>query len=168
MTKRSDYITAEGEQRLRDELRFLWKTERVEVTQRVSDAAKEGDRSENAEYIYSKKRLREIDRRIRYLTKRLENIRPVKQLPADRDKVYFGSWVTIDCLDGEEQGKRYCYRIVGSDEFDMQSDYISIDAPMARALLGKSQGDEFELNLPSGKQWWKIIKIEYRNVTNVN
>ena len=161
MTKRSNYITTEGEQRLRAELRFLWKTERVEVTQRVSDAAKEGDRSENAEYIYSKKRLREIDRRIRYLTKRLEIIQPISQLPTDQEKIYFGAWVTIESLTGDEQGKRIRYRIVGSDEFDMQPDYISIDAPMARALLRKTRGDEFELNLPSATQYLKIIDIEY-------
>lgn len=160
MPKRSNYITKEGEQRLRGELRFLWKTERVEVTKRVSDAAKEGDRSENAEYIYSKKRLREIDRRIRYLTKRLENIQPVIQLPSNLDKIYFGAWVTIE----NEQGTQHCYRIVGTDEFDREKDYISIDAPMARALLGKSIGEEITLDLPVGTQYWDIQKIEYKQM----
>jgi len=157
MTERSNYITAEGEQRLRDELKFLWKTERVEVTKRVSDAAKEGDRSENAEYIYSKKRLREIDRRIRYLTQRLDKIVRVEQLPSQQDKIFFGAWVYIKNEDGEQRK----YRIVGTDEFDMLPQYISIDAPMARALLGKSEGDEIELNLPSGIQYWTVSQIEY-------
>ncbi len=159
MVQRSNYITIEGEQRLRDELRYLWKTERVEVTQRVSDAAKEGDRSENAEYIYSKKRLREIDRRIRYLSKRLENIQPISKLPSNRDKVYFGAWVSII----NEVNEQHCYRIVGTDEFDSKPDYISIDAPMARALIGKSRGDIISLFLAAGEQNWKIEQIEYRS-----
>ena len=157
MTKRSNYITTEGASRLREELRFLWKTERVEVTKRVSDAAKEGDRSENAEYIYSKKRLREIDRRIRYLTKRLEAIQIVTQLPSNQQKVYFGAWVTI--INEEQVSHRY--RIVGSDEFDNQTNYISIDSPMAGCLLGKSVDDDFELHLLESVQYWTIIKIEY-------
>ena len=157
MNQRSNYITVEGEQRLRDELRYLWKTERVEVTQRVSDAAKEGDRSENAEYIYSKKRLREIDRRIRYLTKRLEHIQPISKLPANKDKVYFGAWVSISNTANEQ----HCYRIVGTDEFDRKQEYISIDAPMARALLGKSKGDTISLSLASGAQSWTINEIKY-------
>jgi len=161
MTKRSNYITPQGEKRLRDELRFLWKTERVEVTKRVSDAAKEGDRSENAEYIYSKKRLREIDRRIRYLSKRLDNIQVVNQLPLNKQSIYFGAWITIDCLEGIQQGKQQRYRIVGSDEFDCEDNYISIDSPMATALLGKSCNDEIELQLPTGVQRWCIRKIEY-------
>jgi len=155
---RSNYITAEGERRLRDELRFLWKVERVEVTQRVSDAAKEGDRSENAEYIYSKKRLREIDRRIRYLTLRLENIQRITQLPTNREKIYFGAWVTIK----NKQGEQHCYRIVGTDEFDAKVNYISIDAPMARALVGKSVGEIIKLKLEAGTQYWTIEAIEYR------
>lgn len=159
MNQRSNYITAEGEQRLRSELRYLWKTERVEVTQRVSDAAKEGDRSENAEYIYSKKRLREIDRRIRYLTKRLEVLQPVTQIPREQDKVYFGAWTTVINSDNEQ----HCYRIVGSDEFDAKQNYISIDSPMARALIGKSCDDTIELALDSGTQYWTICKIEYRD-----
>ena len=157
MTKRSHYITRVGEKRLRDELRFLWKTERVEVTKRVSDAAKEGDRSENAEYIYGKKRLREIDRRIRYLTKRLEAIEVVTQLPSDRSKVYFGAWVTI--LNEEDQQQRY--RLVGTDEFDCEVNYISIDAPLAQALLGKSVDDDIAVKLPQGEQFWTIQAIEY-------
>ena len=157
MTKRSNYITTEGASRLRKELRFLWKTERIEVTRRVSDAAKEGDRSENAEYIYSKKRLREIDRRIRYLTKRLEAIQVVTQLPSNQEKIYFGAWVTI--INDEQLSHRY--RIVGTDEFDIQTDYISIDSPMASCLLGKSVDEEFALHLPEHVQYWTIVKIEY-------
>ena len=157
MTKRSNYITADGEKRLRDELRFLWKKERVTVTQRVSDAAKEGDRSENAEYIYSKKRLREIDRRIRYLTKRLESIEVIDKVPADQTKVYFGAWITII----NKQAIQHNYRIVGTDEFDCQQDYISIAAPMAQALIGKSEGDTVKVILPKEIQHWCISKIKY-------
>ena len=164
MTKRSNYITTEGASRLREELRFLWKKERVEVTKRVSDAAKEGDRSENAEYIYSKKRLREIDRRIRYLTKRLEAIQVVTQLPSNQQKIYFGAWVTI--IDEEQRTQRY--RIVGTDEFDSQTNYISIDSPMASCLLGKSIDDEFELRLPKKIQYWTIVKIEYFSLSANN
>ncbi len=158
MPKRSNYITTDGEKRLRDELRYLWKIERVEVTKRVSDAAKEGDRSENAEYIYSKKRLREIDRRIRYLTKRLEIIQLVNKLPADQKTIYFGAWVTIN----NSENQKHCYRIVGTDEFDAQKDYISIDSPMARALLGKKVGQSIELQLGTGIQYWTIENIKYR------
>jgi len=157
MDKRSYYITAEGEKRLRDELRWLWKTERVLVTKRVSDAAKEGDRSENAEYIYSKKRLREIDRRIRYLTKRLESIQVVHKLPADQTKIYFGCWVELT----NNENTTVRYRLVGSDEFDMQEQYISIDSPMAQALIGKQTKDTIVLHLETGNQSWSIVKIQY-------
>jgi len=156
MNKRSNYITEEGEKRLRDELRWLWKSERVEVTKRVSDAAKEGDRSENAEYIYSKKRLREIDRRIRYLSKRLENIQVVLKLPPDQTIIYFGCWVELS-----NNKKEAVYRIVGSDEFDMEQQYISVDSPMAQVLIGKKVGDHIQLELDSGHQNWTIVKINY-------
>ncbi len=162
MKNRSNYITFDGEQRLRNELRFLWKDERVEVTKRVSAAAKEGDRSENAEYIYSKKRLREIDRRIRYLTKRLESIEVIRKLPSNQEKVFFGAWVTIE----NDQGQQHRYRIVGTDEFDRETHFISIDSPMSRSMIGKKVNDCFELSLPSGKQNWRIVKIDYIETTN--
>ena len=131
---RTRYITAEGEQALREELRFLWKEKRPEVTQAVREAAAQGDRSENAEYIYGKKQLREIDRRVRFLTKRLDELTVVDRLPDDRGKVFFGAWVTIENEGGDES----TYRLVGPDEFDLSRGYLSIDSPMARALLGQT------------------------------
>lgn len=159
MSKRSNYITASGENTLRNELRQLWRVERPEWTQRVSDAAKEGDRSENAEYIYSKKKLREIDRRVRYLTKRLEAIQVVNRMPEDTSRIFFGAWVEL-----EEEDTISRYRLVGSDEFDHQPEYISIDSPLAKALLGKSESDTIELKLTEGSRQYTIIKVFYEHI----
>ena len=123
---------------MRTEVKFLWEEERPRVTQAVSDAAKLGDRSENADYIYGKKRLREIDSRVRFLTKRLEEITVVDRIPDDREKVFFGAWVTLE----DEDGKEVKYRIVGPDEFNVSEGLISMDSPFARALLGKRLDDE--------------------------
>ena len=131
--KGSAYITPEGARTLRDELDHLWRTERPKVTQAVSEAAAQGDRSENAEYIYGKKRLREIDRRIRYLQKRLDEITVVERAPTDTARVFFGAWVRLE----DEDGNTVTYRIVGADEFDAAKGLISIDSPLARALLKK-------------------------------
>ena len=158
MVYRTHYITPSGQQRLRDELRELWKVERPVVTQRVSDAAKEGDRSENAEYIYSKKRLREIDRRIRYLTKRLDILQVIRQLPPNLDKVYFGARVTLI----DEQGSKKSYRIVGGDEFDNVEGGISLDSPVARALIGKEVGDEVDVKSPAGITHYEIESVSYK------
>src|ERR1700754_668793 len=127
----SQYITPQGAQRLQDELDELWKRERPKVTQAVSEAAAQGDRSENAEYTYGKKRLREIDSRVRFLRKRLDGMKVVDQPPADRGRVFFGAWVTLAREDGTETR----YRIVGPDESGAAESYISMDSPMARALL---------------------------------
>ncbi len=157
--KQSRYITAEGYKRLNEELKYLWKVKRPEVTQAVSEAAAQGDRSENAEYIYGKKQLREIDRRVRYLSKRLEDITVVDRIPDDRDRVYFGAWVTI--ADEEDQRRRY--RIVGPDEIDAGGELISVDSPLARQLLKKQVGDEFYLHKPNGEEcWYEILAIEYQ------
>ncbi|MEL0036009.1 MAG: transcription elongation factor GreB [Gammaproteobacteria bacterium] len=153
---KSNYITPDGEKILRNELRHLWRVVRPEWTQRVSDAAKEGDRSENAEYIYSKKKLREIDRRVRYLTKRLEAIEVVTRVPQDQSKVYFGAWVDL-AIDGDE----ISYRLVGSDEFDQHESYISIDSPLARNLIGKSAGEEIELNIADEIKTYTIRAVYY-------
>ena len=153
----SRYITPEGARVLREELQYLWKVERPQVTQAVSEAAALGDRSENAEYIYGKKRLREIDRRVRYLTKRLDELKVVDSLPADRDKVYFGAWVTVEGEDGETA----TWRLVGPDEFDLTKGYLSIDAPLARALLGKRVDDEISVATPQGRQLWYLLEIRY-------
>lgn len=139
----SKYITAEGYNRLTEEHDYLWKKKRPEVTRILAAAAAEGDRSENAEYIYRKKELREIDSRLRFLRKRLDNMVVVDRIPADTDKVYFGAWVTIEDNEGSEK----IYRIVGPDEFDPKKSYISMDSPMGKALLGKSLDDEINLTI---------------------
>ena len=158
----SKYITAEGYKRLNDELKYLWKVKRPEVTQSVKEAAAQGDRSENAEYIYGKKQLREIDRRVRYLSKRLEDMVVVDRAPTPdkQDTVFFGAWVTL--LDEEEQEKRF--RIVGPDEIGDEADYISMDSPLARLILKKQLGDEVCLEKPDGSEvWYEILLIEYKS-----
>ena len=142
--KSSPYITAEGHARLQQELKFLWHEKRPEVTAKVAEAAAQGDRSENAEYIYGKKQLREIDARIRYLSKRLDEIQIIAATPADTDTVYFAAWISLRDITNT-QPSTVTYRIVGADEIDPQQGYISIDAPLARALLGKQVGDEVEV-----------------------
>ena len=153
----SAYITPEGEMALKDELHFLWKVERPQVTQQVSDAAALGDRSENAEYIYGKKRLREIDRRVRYLRKRLEVLKVVNQLPTDTSKVYFGAWVELY----RDDGATVRYRLVGPDEIDPAKHYISIDSVLGKALLGKHLDDELSIETPSGEHRYEIVSGDY-------
>ncbi len=150
------YITPEGHTRLKAELDDLWRRQRPEVTRAVTAAAAEGDRSENAEYIYRKKQLREIDRRIRYLGKRLDLLRVVREPPRDRTAVYFGAWVELD-----EDGTARQYRVVGADEIDPRRGWISVDSPLARALLKKRVGDEFELELPKGLRVFRVTAIRY-------
>ena len=153
----SAYITPEGERVLRQELHQLWKVERPQVTDVVHEAAKNGDRSENGDYIYGKRRLREIDSRVRFLSKRLEELTVVDRAPADTDKVFFGAWVTLE----DDDGKERCYRIVGPDEFDLAAGKLSMDSPLARALLGKRLDDEVVVNSPSGEQGYCITEIRY-------
>ncbi len=153
----SQFITPAGAERLRAELDELWKVERPRVTQAVSEAAAQGDRSENAEYTYGKRRLREIDRRVRFLRKRLDGMVVVSQVPADRRRVFFGAWVTLE----DERGEERRHRIVGPDEFDMAPDYISMDAPLARALLRRALDDEVEVQLPGGALRYVIVAIDY-------
>ena len=158
----SKYITPEGALRLRTELDQLWLIERPRVTQAVSEAAAQGDRSENAEYTYGKKRLHEIDRRVRFLRKRLEGMLIVggpAQLGARRDpaRVYFGAWVELEHSGGE----RRRYRLVGPDEFDMHPDYVSMDSPLGRCLLGKRLDDEVTVNLPAGSATVTIVAVDY-------
>jgi len=129
----STYITPEGERRLREELHQLWKVERPQVTSAVHEAAKNGDRSENGDYIYGKRRLREIDSRVRFLNKRLDEVEVVQRMPDDTDKIFFGAWVTLEDENGDERQ----WRIVGPDEFDLSLGKLSMDSPLARALLGK-------------------------------
>lgn len=153
----SKYITPDGKRRLEEELDHLWRVKRPQVTQAVAEAAAQGDRSENAEYTYGKKQLREIDRRVRFLRKRLEGIVVVERVPDERDRVFFGAWVRIEHDDGEER----VLRIVGPDEFDMDPHYISMDAPMARALLGRREGDEVSVCLPTGEATVYVVEVAY-------
>ena len=139
----SKYITAEGHKRLTEEHDYLWKKKRPEVTRILSAAAAEGDRSENAEYIYRKKELREIDARVRFLRKRLDDMVIVDRIPSDTERIYFGAWITIVNNEGIEK----TYRIVGPDEFDPKLGYISMDSPMGKALLGKSLDDEISITV---------------------
>jgi transcription elongation factor GreB len=153
----SKYITPEGARRLREELEDLWRVERPRVTQAVSEAAAQGDRSENAEYTYGKRRLREIDRRVRFLRKRLDGMVIVEQQPADPRRVFFGAWVAVESDDGAQSR----YRIVGPDEFDLAPGYISMDSPLGRALLGKRLDDEITAELPGGIRSFVIVAIDY-------
>jgi len=153
----SQYITPEGERRLRAELEQLWRVERPRVTQAVAEAAAQGDRSENAEYTYGKRRLREIDRRVRHLRKRLDGMTIVDQPPSDPRRVFFGAWVSLEAEDGSQA----CYRIVGPDEFDMAAGYISMDSPLGRALLRKSLDDEVTVELPGGARTFAVVAVTY-------
>jgi transcription elongation factor GreB len=157
----SKYITPQGAKRLQDELDALWHEERPRVTQAVSEAAAQGDRSENAEYTYGKKRLHEIDRRVRFLRKRLEGMTIVDPLanPARRDarRVYFGAWVQIEGPAGDQRW----HRIVGPDEFDLDEGYVSMDSPLGRSLMGRQLDDEITVELPGGAVVVTLTAISY-------
>ena len=153
----SRYISPAGEKKLKEELHYLWKVERPQVTQSVSEAAALGDRSENAEYIYGKKRLREIDRRVRYLNKRLDEVTVVDRQPDDTSKVYFGAHVELE----DASGKLFEYRLLGADEIDPKTGTISIDSPMGRALLGKQIDSDITLDTPIGEQHYILVDIRY-------
>ncbi len=159
----SGYITPQGARKLREELEHLWHVERPRVTQEVSDAAAQGDRSENAEYIYGKRRLREIDRRVRFLGKRLEVLVVVSEPPdaRDRGRVFFGAWVRVEDEDGVEAE----WRIVGPDETDVKASKISIDSPVAKALMGKRIGDEVTVRRPAGDMVYAIIGVRYEGTS---
>jgi transcription elongation factor GreB len=156
--KSSPYITPEGASKMRAEVHQLWKIERPKVTHIVHEAAKNGDRSENGDYIYGKRRLREIDSRVRYLTKRIEEATIVEDKPRDPSKVFFAAWVTVE---DEGSGDEHIYRLVGSDEIDSSLNWISIDSPIARALVGKSIDDEINVKTPSGDRCLIITAIRY-------
>ena len=152
------YITPEGRDWLMSELRHLHDRLRPEVTRALAEAAAEGDRSENAEYIYRKKQLREIDRRIRYLVKRLEVVKAVDQKPADTSRVFFGAWVELENVDNGDIER---YRLVGADEIDIDRGWISVDSPMARALLRRQVGDEVEVSRPKGNACYEVMQVSY-------
>ena len=151
-------ITRAGFERLRDELQVLWRETRPEVVRALAAAAAEGDRSENAEYTYRKKQLGEIDRRVRYLSKRLESLKVVDQAPSDPAAVYFGAEVE---LEREHDGELLRYRIVGPDETDAARGWISIDAPLARALLKRRVDDSVEVELPTGLTRFVVVAVAY-------
>jgi len=157
----SQFITPEGLARLRAELDQLWRHERPRVTQAVQEAAAQGDRSENAEYIYGKRRLREIDARVRFLRQRLEGMTVVEKPPADVTRVFFGAWVTLD----REDGVQVRYRIVGPDETDAAASYISMDSPLGRALLGKTVDTEVSVALPAGPTTFTVVDVAYETAT---
>jgi transcription elongation factor GreB len=156
-TPGSKYITPQGATRMHKELDELWRVERPRVTQSVAEAAAQGDRSENAEYTYGKRRLREIDRRVRFLRKRLDGMVVVDQPPSDPKRVFFGAWVTLEA----DSGATARYRIVGPDEFDREPGFISMDSPLARAIMGKRLDDEIKVEVPGGTTSYVIIEIEY-------
>lgn len=159
--KSSPYITADGHARLKAEFEQLWRVRRPEVVRALSAAAAEGDRSENAEYQYRKKELREIDARLKYLTRRLEDVKIIVPRSSGDGKVYFGVWVELAGDDGEMRR----YRIVGADEADSTHGWISVDSPVARALLGRATGELVKVRLPAGEIEYEIVSVAYRDAS---
>lgn len=155
---RAPYITPEGAKALRDELDRLWRVERPAVTRAVAEAAAQGDRSENAEYIYGKKQLYAIDRRVRFLQKRLDDLKIIESGEREDEKAYFGAWLRVDTGDGSAE----IYRIVGPDELNFDKRYISVESPLARAVLGKEPGDEFVLERPAGPVTCVLVAVSYQ------
>jgi len=153
----SKFITPQGAARLKHELDHLWRVLRPQVTQAVHESSAQGARSENAEYIYGKRQLREIDRRVRFLRQRLEGMVVVGSAPPDRTRVFFGAWVKVE----DEAGAEAEYRIVGPDEFDAAPGYISMDSPLGRALRGKALDDEVKVELPGGVKVYVIVAVRY-------
>lgn len=152
------FITADGLKKLRDEIDWLWKVERPRVTSEVGAAAALGDRSENAEYIYGKRRLREIDKRLEFLAKRLEKLQVFHPPAAAPDKVTFGAWVTLE----DEDGAEVHYQLVGPDEFDVALGKISVASPVGKALLGKEEGDDVVVDRPRGRTTFTLMAISYK------
>lgn len=155
--KGTQHITLAGFRKLQAELRNLWDVVRPKITEEVMVAAAHGDRSENAEYIYGKKKLREIDRRIRFLEKRIDRVTVVQPTKEQLDRVYFGAWFTLE----DEDGKESTYRIVGTDEIDLPNRAISIASPVAQALIGKKVGDTTTVVRPKGPIEVTVVKIWY-------
>lgn len=155
--KSAPYITPEGLARLRSEYDELWLRRRPEVVRALTAAAAEGDRSENAEYQYRKKELREIDRRVRYLQVRIPQLQVVDRVPADRQRAYFGAWVEIE----DPQGRLRTLRIVGADEVESGRGLISVDSPLAQALMRREAGDQVSARLPSGEVLYEIVSVRY-------
>lgn len=155
---RTAYITPEGYRRLSGELERLWTKERPVITREVEAAAAHGDRSDNAEYKYGKRKLREIDRRIRFLQKRLDELKVVEPSPSQEGRVFFGAWVTVE----DEEGVETTWRLVGTDELDVEHGLVSIDSPVAKALLGRREGDEAIVRRPKGDARVTVVEIRYQ------
>ena len=153
----SKFITPEGASRLKQELDHLWRVLRPQVTQAVSEAAAQGDRSENAEYIYGKRQLREIDRRVRFLRQRLDGMTVVDTPPKDGSRVFFGAWVTLE----DDNGTQIEYRIVGPDEFDLTRGYVSMDSPLGKALMRKALDDDVKVEVPGGTKMYVVVGVRY-------
>jgi transcription elongation factor GreB len=151
-------ITREGFEKLKSELDHLWHTLRPEVVKALAAAAAEGDRSENAEYTYRKKQLGEIDRRVRYLSKRIPSLKVAEGIPSDKGMVFFGAVIELENIDS---GETLRYRIVGPDETDAKRGWISVDSPLARAVMKKKLDDEFEAELPAGRTRFVVVAIDY-------
>lgn len=156
--KGSPYITPEGKRVLDEELDYLWNKRRPLVVQALSAAAAEGDRSENAEYIYRKKELGEIDRRVRFLSKRVDELKVVTETPKQVDQIFFGAWIELE----SDNGELIQYRVVGPDEFDSEKGFISMDSPVAKALMKKREGDDVSIATPSGVINYYISRVQYR------
>ncbi|MFT4769529.1 MAG: transcription elongation factor GreB [Glaciecola sp.] len=152
-------ITAAGEARLRAELDKLWRKERPIVALAVQDAAKNGDRSENGDYIYGKKRLREIDGRVRFISKRLEILQIVRETPSDKSRIFFGATVKVE----DQNEVTQSVTILGPDEFESSRSEVSIDSPIARVLLGKTIGDSVRLDSPGGERELEVLDIQYQH-----
>jgi len=156
--KGSPYITAEGMVALEQEMDYLWNKRRPLVVKALSTAAAEGDRSENAEYIYRKKELGEIDRRVRFLSKRVDEVKVVSETPKKTDQIFFGAWVELE----DDEGTMIQYRIVGPDEFDSEKGFISMDSPVAKALMKKLEGDDVTVKTPGGVINYYINRVQYQ------
>ncbi len=153
------YITPEGFRRIADEHERIWTVTRPRVVAEVEAAAALGDRSENAEYIYGKRKLRELDRRLRELSERMDSLTVIEPRPHPSGRAYFGAWVTVEQEDGDER----TYRLVGPDEFDVEAGLISVDAPLGRALLGRSEGDVVQVRRPAGTIAITILEISWED-----
>jgi transcription elongation factor GreB len=151
------YITREGFRRLADEHERIWSVERPRVVAEVEAAAALGDRSENAEYIYGKRKLRELDRRLRFLSERMDALTVVEPSPHPDGRAFFGAWVTVEAEDGEER----TYRLVGPDEFDVARGLLSVEAPLGRALLGRREGDVVAVQRPAGRAEVTVVEIRW-------
>lgn len=152
------YITAEGFKKLAEEHERIWTVLRPKIVAEVEAAAALGDRSENAEYIYGKKKLRELDRRLRFLSERMDTLTVVEPQPHASGRAYFGAWITVEQEDGVER----TYRLVGPDEFDVASGWISVEAPLGRALVGKAEGQTVVVHRPAGETELTVISVSWK------